>query len=284
MLITTRTTNRARIVRRVALCAASTLLLTFPHGLHASTIFMGSNGTAPNDQIQMVTPAGLVAGVLPPHDASAAALDGNGNLFVALPGDIVSTIQEFNSFLTQIGSFTFSAPVDTRPSASYIVDLGWGMSSLWASTFSGMVYQLSTAGAVLSSFDTGVSSPGVTSDGTSLYTTSGLGLFSAAPFVYQRTSSGAITNTIDTGLNDTLGIGFDASTNSLWIGGIDVLSQVSLQGSVLQQFALDGEHTGVEVGDLQPAAAVFEPTTMLLVGIGSAGIGLLRRKAQSRQI
>ena len=276
-MLTDRTLTCPRNARRTAL-AALALSLMAPLRLPAS-ILLGSNATPPNDQIALVTTSGSVSGVTGPNNASAAALDGSGNLFVALPGDDASTVQEFNPALMLLGSFMFVAPSDQSPSASYIVDLGWGISSLWASTFTGMVYQLSTTGNVLGSFDTGVTAPGVTSDGSSIYTTAGLGLLDAAPFLYQRDTSGNIVSTIDTGLNDTLGVGFDASTNSFWIGGIDVLSQVDPQGSILQQFALDGEHTGVEVGTLE-TAEVPEPTTMLLAGLSILGMALLRRKAR----
>ncbi len=251
--------KRARIF---AFCCA--LALCFLRQSSAASILVGSNGGPPNDHIETVSPAGTVTGLIGPSGASAATLDAAGNLFFAIPGDPSSTIQEYTPSMALLNSFDFTAPTDTRPFASYVTDLGWGLSSLWASTFTGVVYRLSETGTVLSSFDTGATSPGVTISGSSVYTTAGIaGSQSASPFLYQRDVSGNILKTIDTGLNDTLGVGFDASTNAFWIGGFDVLSQVSPQGTVLQQFSLEGEHTGVEV-----ALAAPEPGTPLLVAIG----------------
>jgi PEP-CTERM motif len=248
------------------------LALCFSTEGTAASILVGSNGGPPNDQIEIVLPGGTVTSLIGPSGASAAALDAAGNLFFAIPGDNSSTIQEYSPSMALLKSFDFTAPADMQPFGSYITDLGWGISSLWASTFTGMVYRLSDTGTVQSSFATGATSPGVTIAGSSVYTTAGqAGPQSASPFLYQRDTFGNILNTIDTGLNDTLGVGFDASTNNFWIGGFDVLSEVTSQGSVVQQFALEGEHTGVDV-----ALAAPEPGTILLAGLGL--LGLIGRK------
>jgi len=262
--------------------------------LHVTTleadVLMGSNAGSPSDQIQLVSSSGAILAAVGPHLASAAAVDTSGDFFFAIPGDTSSTIEEYSSSLSLLSSFSLTPPSDTRASAGYVVDLGWGMGSLWASTYSGEVYRLSPTGAIQSSFDTGATSPGVTTNGTSVFTTSGLGLLAAAPDLYQRDTSGAIQATIDTGLNDTLGVGYDAATNSFWIGGVDVLTQVSSSGSTTQGFSLDGEHTGVEIGSVAaappppPPAEVPEPSTALLVlgGGAAAVIGRSRIRHQRR--
>jgi hypothetical protein len=234
-----------------------------------SMTLVGSNATAPFDKIQLVSDSGTVLNVIGPAGASAAAADAGGSrLFFALPGDTSTTIQEYDAGMNLINAFVFTAPSDLRDFSSDIVDLGWGMSSLWASTFTGVVYQLLPSGFVQSSFDTGDSSPGITTDGTFLYTTEGLaGPNNASPFIYRRDTAGNILNAINTGLNDTLGIGV-AANGTFWIGGFDVLVHVNAEGNVLQQFSLDGEHTGVEV-------VVPEPGTVWLAALASLALLLL---------
>lgn len=239
-----------------------------------SITLLGANATAPFDRIQLVSGSGTVLGAIGPAGASAAAVDAGGSFFFALPGDTSTTIQEYDPGMNLINAFVFTAPSDSRDFSSYIVDLGWGMSSLWASTFTGVVYQLLPSGTVQSSFDTGVSSPGITTDGTSLYTTEGpAGPLDASPFIYRRDTAGNLLSTINTGLNDTLGIGV-ATDGTFWIGGFDVFTHVDAQGNLLQQFSIDGEHTGVEV--LLP-----EPATVWLAGLGSLALLLLRKEKNS---
>ena len=236
-----------------------------------SATLVGSNATPPLDQIQLVSESGTVLGAIGPAGASAAAVDAGGRLFFALPGDTSTTVQEYDPGMNLINTFVFTAPSDQRAFSSYIVDLGWGMASLWASTFTGVVYQLLPSGSVQSSFDTGVSSPGITTDGTALYTSEGLaGPNNASPFIYQNDTAGNILGTINSGLNDTLGIGI-AGNGTFWIGGFDVLSHVDARGNLLQQFPIDGEHTGVEV--LAP-----EPSTIWLACLSSLPLLLSRKE------
>ena len=150
-----------------------------------------------------------------PNSASAATVDSSGNTFFAIPDDFSSTVWEYDPTQNLLGSFVFAPPSDSRDSAGYIEDMTWGPGGwLWISTYSGGIYALSSTGALQGSFDTGTSSPGVTTDGTYLYTTEGAGFFNPASHFYRRDTSGNVLDTVDTGLNDTLGIGFDSQSNS----------------------------------------------------------------------
>jgi hypothetical protein len=204
-------------------------------------------------------------------------MDAAGNTFYALPGDAASIVQEFDPAQNLIGSFVFSAPSDVRDSASYIEDMTWGLGGwLWLSTYSGEVYSLSANGVIQSSFDTGATSPGITTDGTYLYTTQGAGLIDPASNVYIWDASGNLVGSFDTFLNDTLGIGYDSLTSTFWIGGFDVLSNVDSAGNLLDQYANDGVHTGLEVVNTP------EPSTALLAGFAAALIFVLRADWRAR--
>ena len=221
--------------------------MLFTTAASAGTVLVGSNASTP-DQVELLSGTGIVQGVIGPHNASAAAVDSNGNTFFAIPDDFSSTVWEYDPTQNLLGSFVFTPPSDSRDSAGYIEDMTWGPGGwLWISTFSGEIYALSSTGALQGSFDTGASSPGVTTDGTYLYTTEGAGFFNPASHFYRRDTSGNVLDTVDTGLNDTLGIGFDSQSGTFWIGGFDVVSRVDASGNVLEQFAVDGVHTGLEV-------------------------------------
>jgi hypothetical protein len=235
---------------------------------------VGSNAGAP-DQVELLSVTGTALGAIGPHNASAAAMGSNGNMFFALPGDSSSTVQEYDAAQNLISSFVFAPLSDPRPSAAYIEDMTWGPGGwIWISTFSGNVYSVSTAGVLQGSFDTGTSSPGIATDGTFLYTTEGAGFLNPASHFYRRDTSGNILDSIDTGLNDTLGIGFDSESGTFWIGGFDMLSRVDGSGNVLDQFAVDGVHTGVEV------TSSPEPATFVLIAFSLATpLSLQRKKA-----
>ena len=215
------------------------------------------------------------------------AVDSNGNTFFAIPDDFSSTVWEYDPTQNLLGSFVFTPPSDSRDSAGYIEDMTWGPGGwLWISTFSGEIYAISSAGALQSSFDTGASSPGVTTDGTYLYTTEGAGFFNPASHFYRRDTSGNVLDTVDTGLNDTLGIGFDSQSGTFWIGGFDVVSRVDASGNVLEQFAVDGVHTGLEVvaSASTESLATPEPATLAFMALGLAALFLRSRKKAAQSL
>ena len=253
------------------------VVLQFTTTASAATVMVGSNGGTP-DQVELLSGMGAILGSIGPHNASAAAAGSNGNIFFAIPGDSSSTVQEYDAVQNLIGSFAFAPLSDPRPSAGYIEDMTWGPGGwLWISTFSGEVYSVSPAGVVQGSFDTGVSSPGVATDGTFLYTTEGTGFLNPASHFYRRDTAGNILDSIDTGLNDTLGIGFDSLSSTFWIGGFDMLSRVDGSGNILDQFAVDGVHTGVEV------LSSPEPTPLVLIAFSLAALFLLSGKKTVRR-
>ncbi len=240
-------------------------------------VIVGSNSSGP---VQLYASDGTLIAPFGSPDGTAGASDGLGGMFIALPNLTSSTINDYDAAQNLLTSYLFTAPGDDRPDAPYITDLSWGASgTLWVSTYTGSIYHLAADGSVLSSFDTGTTAPGVAFDGTNLFTTEGPSFATGGPFVYERDLSGNILSTIDTGLTDTLGIGYDPASSTLWIGGIDTLSQVDMTGTVVQNFAIDGVHYGVDVqGD---PASVPEPANwiLFLTGIAAAAAWKWRSKA-----
>jgi hypothetical protein len=244
----------------------------------AATLLVGSNDGTP-DQVALMSGMGALLGWIGPNNASAAAVSSNGNMFFAVPGDSSSTVQEYDAVQNLIGSFVFAPTSDPRASASYIEDMTWGPGGwLWISTFSGEIYSVSSTGVLQGSFDTGATSPGVASDGTYLYTTEGAGFLSPASHFYRRDTSGNILDTVDTGLNDTLGIGYDSLSSTFWIGGFDVISQVDGSGNILDQFAVDGVHTGVEAVSSPESA----PFALIALSLAAIFLGSRKRAAHKR--
>jgi hypothetical protein len=255
---------------------AAVLGLTTATASAGTVLLVGANADTP-DQIQVISQLGSILGTVGPHNTSAAAVDSSGNIFFAIPGDGSSTVQEYDAAQNLLASFVFTPPSDSRLAAGFIEDMTWGLGGrLWISTFSGEVYSVSAAGVIQSSFDTGTSSPGIATDGTNLYTTEGFGFIDAAPHFYRRDAAGNVLGTITTGLNDTLGIGYDSLSSTFWIGGIDVLSNVDGSGNILNQFAIDGVHTGIEL------STAPEPATIVLTAFSFAGLLLARVKKNVR--
>ena len=113
-----------------------------------------------------------------------------------------------------------------------------------------------------------------------MYTSTGPGFVSPNPFIDQRDASGTILSTINTGLNDTLGwVRFQS--NTLWVGGIDALTQVSLTGAILQSFSVDGTHYGVDVALAPPVTGVPEPSTWSLLLASGLVVLLCNRKLRT---
>jgi hypothetical protein len=141
---------------------------------------------------------------------------------------------------------------------------------LWAAGYNGVLYDINFASAtILSSFSTGATDAGVGTDGKVLYATTGFGSGMIDTYAFDGTA----LSTIFTGLTDTLGIGYDPSTQTLWVGGDGVVSEVDANGDILNSFAVTtalGDPivaSGIEI--VTPAAAaVPEPATLALCCLG----------------
>ena len=253
----------------------------------AGTIMVGPNGQGPVD---LYATDGTLMGTYGPAGATAATSDGLGDTFVAVPNlnTNQTVIYEFGSDpTTPIGQYTFSG---TNPGASdgYLDDLAYGGGgTLWAAGFNGTVYNINfIGGTILSSFATGATGEGVGTDGKILYTTTGLGNGSIDTFAF----NGSPLSTIFTGLTDSLGIGYDPSTQTLWVGGDGVVSQIDSNGDILNAFAVtmpDGDPivaSGIDI--VTPAAvssSVPEPSTLALCCLSLLWFAIRRARRTGRR-
>ena len=249
----------------------------------ASSILVGASGGGP---VQEFSTSGTLLGSFGSASSTGAAFDGLGDVFTIQPGDNSSTISEYNSTNQLITSFLFSGGISNSFGFPGFLDsiVYGGSSTFWVAGFNGFVYHINASGGVLSSFDSGNANTGVTTDGTSLYTTSGFG----NNLIYQWAPSGTPLATIFTPLPDTLGVGYDSASHSLFVGGSDVVSQLDLSGNLLNSFAITGINTAIDVGTLgsgpPPPPTVPEPGTWALCfgGLGLLGVWRARRAAHSK--
>lgn len=251
--------------------------------LQASSILVGASGGGP---VQEFSTSGSLLGSFGSSSSTAAAFDGMGDVFTIEAGDTSSTISEYNSTNQLITSFLFNSGINNSFGFPGFLDsiVYGGSSTFWVAGYNGIVYHINSTGGLLSSFDSGNANTAVTTDGTSLYTTSGFG----NGLIYQWTPSGTQLNSIFTPLPDTLGIGYDSTTQSLFVGGSDVVSQLDLSGNLLNSLSIAGVNSAIDVGTLgssgppPPPPTVPEPSTWALCfgGLGLLGVWRVRRAAQ----
>jgi arylsulfate sulfotransferase len=248
------------------------------------TVWVGPNSAGPVD---LYATDGTSTGTYGPTGATAATADGLGDTFVSVPNlnTNQTVIFEYGSDPnTPIGEYTLQG---TNPGASdgYLDDLAYGGSgTLWAAGFNGTIYHIDFATAtVLSAFDTGSTNVGVGTDGSILYTTTGFGSGELITYAFDGTP----LSMIFTGLTDSLGIGYDPSNQTLWVGGDGVVSDVDGSGVILNSFAVlsaTGDPivaSGVEVAPVNGVIATPEPATLALTCLGLLGF-IVSRLARSR--
>lgn len=247
-----------------------------------TSILVGSTSGGP---VQEFSTSGSSTGTsFGDANATAAAFDGMGDVFAIQPGDNSSTISEYDSTNQLVTSFLFNSGISNGFGFPGFLDsiVYGGNSTFWVAGYNGFVYHINSSGGLLSSFDSGNANTAVTTDGTSLYTTSGYG----NGLINIWTPSGSQTGMILTPFQDTLGIGYDATTQSLYIGGSDVVSQLDLNGNLLNTLSISGANTAIDVGTLgntpPPPPTVPEPGTWALCfgGLGLLGVWRVRRAAR----
>ncbi len=246
----------------------------------ADSIVLGFNTVTP---VQVYSTSGTNEQDFGPNGASAG-IEENGLMYIVQPNASTgtSTISALYSDQTVASSFTV---------ADLIADGAPGQGgTLWLSGYDGQVYRVSTSnGAVLSSFNTGFSSAtvvGIASNGSTLYTTEG----DSSDGIDVRDSSGTVLSTISTGLTSLYGLGFSSTDSTLYAGSTDFVYQLSLSGSVLNNYDITGDfrtpngavHDGLEIADLSLLSAppvtttVPEPRTASLVAFIFGSMLLLR--------
>jgi hypothetical protein len=262
---------RAKAKPFVRTIGAITLLCGALGAVQAATIWVGSNATGP---LERYTSTGTFEGTFGADATTGVALDGMGHVYTVQPDDLSSSITKYGADQTWLSTVIFEEGTDNGNGfPGYISDMTYGGGSLWLAGFNGIVYRINTAGSVLSSFDTGATFTGIAFDGTYLYTSQGFG----GGAIEQRGLDGTLVSTIFTGLPEIFGLGYDSEAGTLWAGGLDVVTQVSLTGELLNTLSIAGFHDGLEVGDIG-TTVIPEPGAFLLVGpVLGAALHLRRR-------
>jgi hypothetical protein len=208
-------------------------------------LFLGFNGAAP---VQLYSSSGTYVQDFGPLGALAVVPDGSGAYFAIEPNiSGNSTVTKFDSAQTANSSFTFN---------DLIVDGANGANNtLWLSSYSGKVYNVSASGSVLKTWSTTGTDIGVAFDGTYVYTTSGNG---NSNLIEKWSSDGSLAGTLATPLNSLYGLGYDSASGNFWAGATDFVYELSSTGSLLATLNLPGDgrtpvgalHDGLEVGSL----------------------------------
>lgn len=258
----------------------------------ADSLLVGFNGQTP---LQAYSSSGLYQQDFGPTGASAGIEEG-GLLYVVQPNMNTlssSTITAYNAAQQSVSSFTVPFLIgDGAPGTN---------GTLWLSGYNGTVYQVSSSGSVVDSFNTGYTSAtsiGVASNGNYLFTTEG----DTGDGIDERSFTGAVISTVHTGLYSLYGLAWDSTNSEFFAGSFNTVygmdlnfanssAQVTSTWSIVDNNrAPNGAiHDGLEYVDLsalkQPThATVPEPgfggltAVILLLGAAMAGLrGRLKR-------
>ena len=240
-------------------------------------LFLGFNGATP---VQVYSTDGTYSQDFGPPGSFAVVPGGSGAYFAIQPNiSGNSTITKYDSAQTAGGSFTLN---------DLIVDGANGANNtLWLSSYSGKVYNVSTTGSVLKTWSTTGTDIGVAFDGTYVYTTSGNG---TSNLIEKWSADGSGAGTLATPLNSLYGLGYDSASGNFWAGSNDFVYELSSTGGLLATLNLPGDartaagalHDGLEVGSLStsnpppppppppPPTGVPEPSSVWLSIIGFA--------------
>jgi hypothetical protein len=191
-------------------------------GLGPATIFIGHDTYLLEHQYQKI--GTLITTWGAQTDATGAAIDVNGTVYVANPAQGNNTIERRGPGNSNLG--TINSTVNNQ----FIEDLGnFGGGFILAGTFEGDIYRINTTtGAHVFLFTTGQNFGGVTYDGTNIWTTGG----TITNLVYKRNLSGTVLTTFSTG-RPSYGIGYDPDDGTLWIGHAGGLVTHYTQGGAL---------------------------------------------------
>ncbi len=184
---------------------------------------------------------------------TGAAVDGSGVVYICDPSYGNNVIAKRGPGNTNLGSIT--AVVNNR----WIEDLGnYGGGFILASVDTGGIYRINTTnGADTLLFTTGHNLPGVTYDGTNIWTTGG----SSNTFVYKRDLAGNVLSSFNTGQTNG-GIGYDPDDGTLWVGHANgQITHHSQAGALLGGFTTTDSQwiDGLELGNLLVSGGCQHP-------------------------
>jgi hypothetical protein len=233
------------------------------------TVFLGNDTNTP---VQMYTTSGAYLGNIGQGGATGSALDGAGHVWTVSPAFGRNRIERYDALGNPLDAFYASV------GGNWIEDMAHGAgNTLWAGTYEGNVYNIdATTGATISSFAVANSSyTGVAFDGTSLWLSGGL---AGNDNIYKYSTGGTLLSTINTGFRDGLGVGYEMSNNTIWVGYLDQVRQFDLSGTLLSGFSTTYYHDGLEVGEVGTVSVTPEPASLALLGTGLIGIGAMIRR------
>ena len=172
-----------------------------------ATIFIGHDVAQIQRQYQKIGTFVQAWGVT--SQVTGAAVDANGIVYICTPSYFGNVIERRGPGNTNLGTITATV------NGQFIEDLGnFGSGYILASTYEGGIFRIdTTTGADVLLFSAGNTLPGVTYDGTHIWTTGGY----ANSLVYKRTLAGTVLATFNTGRLNTA-IGYDPDDGTLWIG------------------------------------------------------------------
>lgn len=249
-------------VFRYPFAAIVVTALLFSSPSLADSLLLGFNTQTP---LQVYSTSGSYQQDFGPSAASGG-IEENGLLYVIQPNTTTfssSTITAYNSAQQSTSSFIVPYLIsDGAPGAG---------GTLWLAGYNGMVYQVSTTGSLVSSFNTGFDSGtsiGIASNGTDLFTTEG----DTSDGIDERSTSGDILATVHTGHNSLYGLGWDSANSTFYAGSFNSVYALSLNFSSLSA-TLDGTlnipgdsrtpdgalHDGLEVVDLSDLVGPAPP-------------------------
>jgi hypothetical protein len=207
-----------------------------------ATLFVGHDTSLPEHQYQKIGTFVQTWGAI--GNATGAAYDA-GVVYICNPAYGNNVIEKRGPGNTNLGTITATV------GGEWIEDMGnFGGGFILASLSGGDIVRINTAnGADTFMFSTGHSIPGVTFDGTNIWTTGG----QTTTFVYKRNLSGTILASFDTG-RQNVGIGYDPDDGTLWIGHpMGEMTHHSQAGALLGGFTTasnGGYIDGVELANL----------------------------------
>jgi hypothetical protein len=266
-----------KVMQRLAPAFALASCLAASGANAAETIFLGIDTQGP---VQQYTTAGALLGPFGQTAATGSALDGAGSVWTARPAFGANTIKKYDAVQTELNSFTVAI------GGQWIEDMAYGgkvsgVDTLWLGTYEGTIWRINAnTGEVVSSFDAGVGTfVGVAYDGTDLWLTGGA--FSGNTKISRFSESGSFLGSIETGNTGAGGIGYSASTNTLWVGYWGEVRQYDMAGTQLSSFSSSSGyyfHDGLEIGEV---SAVPEPGTVVMMGLGLGGLAWATRRKKA---